>query len=213
MWRKLTRATLVVFLVGAATATVAFAGSSTQARSAGTSLSLVAYSTPARGVREADPDVPEDARRGRRLLHAVVRRLGRPGAGGEGRSEGGHRRPLARSGRGRARQRGPRRLEVEEAVLQGHGHGLARRLRRPRRQPEEDQDLERPAAARRRGHHAEPVHVGRRPLERHGRVRSLEEGGQDRQAGAGQPAEAVQERRRAGHERAERAEHVPERQG
>ncbi len=46
MWRKLARTTLVVFLVGAATATVAFAGSSTQARSAATSLNLVAYSTP-----------------------------------------------------------------------------------------------------------------------------------------------------------------------
>ena len=35
-----------MFLIAAATATVAFAGSSTQTRSAGTSLNLVAYSTP-----------------------------------------------------------------------------------------------------------------------------------------------------------------------
>ncbi len=46
MWKKLTRTTLAVFLIGAATATVAFAGSSNQARSAATSLNLVAYSTP-----------------------------------------------------------------------------------------------------------------------------------------------------------------------
>ena len=60
--------------------------------------------------------------------------------------------------------------------LQGHGHELGRRLRRARRQPEEDQELGRPAPARRRGRHAEPVHLRRRALERHGRVRRVAEG-------------------------------------
>src|SRR5207342_1721508 len=47
MSRKLTRILIVVVLVvGAASVTAAFAGSSAQARSASTSLSLVAYSTP-----------------------------------------------------------------------------------------------------------------------------------------------------------------------
>jgi len=47
MSRKLTRISIVVVLVvGAASVTAAFAGSSAQARSASTSLSLVAYSTP-----------------------------------------------------------------------------------------------------------------------------------------------------------------------
>lgn len=46
MWRRFTRMTIAILLVGAATATVAFAGSSNQARSAAASLNLVAYSTP-----------------------------------------------------------------------------------------------------------------------------------------------------------------------
>ena len=70
--------------------------------------------------------------------------------------------------------------------------------------PKKIKTLERPAPARRRGRHAEPVHVGWRALEHHGRVRRLAEAGQDRQAGAGEPPEAVQERRRPGHERARR---------
>src|SRR4249919_217253 len=46
MSRKFTRISIVVLVVGAASVTAAFAGSSAQARSASTSLSLVAYSTP-----------------------------------------------------------------------------------------------------------------------------------------------------------------------
>ena len=67
--------------------------------------------------------------------------------------------------------------------------------------------------AGRRHRHAEPVHLGRRALEHHGRLRRLAEGRQDRQAGPGQPAQAVEERRRPGHERARIAEHVQQRQG
>ena len=89
----------------------------------------------------------------------------------------------------------------------------ARRLRPPRRQPEEDQDVDRPPQARGRGRDAEPVHVRRRALEHHGRVRRVAPRGQDRQAGAGEPAQALQERRRPGQERARLAEHVHERQG
>ena len=44
-------------------------------------------------------------------------------------------------------------------------------LVRPARQPEAHQGLERPGQARRRRDHAEPVHLGRRPLERDGRLR------------------------------------------
>ena len=64
-----------------------------------------------------------------------------------------------------------------------------------------------------RGHHAEPVHLGRRALEHHGRVWRVAEAGQDRQAGAGEPPEAVEERRRPGHERPRSAQHVQQRQG
>ena len=90
----------------------------------------------------------------------------------------------------------------KQAVVQGDGHQLGRRLRRPRRQPEEDQELERPAPAR-----ASQV-VTPNPftsggarwnvMAAYGAWRKL---GQDRQAGPGEPAEAVQERRLAGQER------------
>ena len=49
--------------------------------------------------------------------------------------------------------------------------------------PKKLQDLERPAEARRPGDHAEPVHLGRRALERHGRVRRRAPRGQDAEAG------------------------------
>ena len=81
--------------------------------------------------------------------------------------------------------------ELEPPELPRHGHELGRRLRRPRREPEEDLRLERPAQARRRRRDAEPVHLGRRALEHHGRLRRVAEAGQDRRAGAGQPAQAV----------------------
>ena len=128
---------------------------------------------PARGLRQADPDVREDRGRQGRLVLAVLRRVGRAGPCREGRARGRPRRPLARTGRGRAREGGPRLQGLEEEALQGHGHGLRRRLRPPRRQPEEDQDVDRPPEAGSRGRHAEPVHVGRCPLEHHGRLRRV----------------------------------------
>ena len=53
-------------------------------------------------------------------------------------------------------------------------------LRRPQGQPEEHQDLGRPAQARRRGAHAQPVHLRRRAVERDGRLRRPDRAGQDR---------------------------------
>ena len=191
-------------LSAAALAATAGAVSATTSRSADTELSLVAYSTPREAYAKLIPSVPEDGGRRRRRLQAVVRLLRRPDARGQGRSGRRHRRAIARSRRRRARRRRERRRDLEEAVVQRDGHELARRLRRPRRQPEEDQELERPAPPGRRRHDAEPVHVGRRPLERHGGLRGLAEGRQDRQAGAGEPAQALPERRRPGQERPRR---------
>ena len=158
---------------------------------------------PARGVQPADPGVPEDPRRGE--LQPVLRRLRRPDACREGGPQRRHRRALARPGHGRARRRRPRRRELEAPVVSRHGHPVARRLRRPRREPEEDLRLERPDPEGRPGRDAEPVHLRRRPLERDGRLRRAAQARQDRPAGAGLPAEAVQERRLAGQERARRA--------
>ena len=56
------------------------------------------------------------------------------------------------------RQRGPR-------------HDLGRLVRRPQGQPEEHQDLGRPAQAGRRGAHAEPVQLGRGEVEPARRLR------------------------------------------
>ena len=78
---------------------------------------------------------------------------------------------------GRARRR-----QVEPAVVQGHRPRLGRRVRRPRRQPEEDQDLGRPAQAGRLGDHAEPVHLRRRTLERDGRVRLVAQAQEDEES-------------------------------
>ena len=68
---------------------------------------------PARGLREAHPDVPEDGGRQRRRLHAVLRLVRRADARRQGGPRGGHRRALARPRRRRARRREPRRREVE----------------------------------------------------------------------------------------------------
>ena len=55
-------------------------------------------------------------------------------------------------------------------------------------QPEEHQELGRPDQARRPGHHAEPVHLGRRALERHGRLRRAAQAGKTDEAGRRLPA-------------------------
>ena len=72
---------------------------------------------------------------------------------------------------------------LEQGRVRRLRHQLGRRLRRPQGQPEEHQDLGRPDQARRRGDHAEPVHLGRRAVEHHGRLRRAARAGQVRGAG------------------------------
>ena len=72
---------------------------------------------------------------------------------------------------------------LERDADEGHRHALRRRARRAPRQPEEHQGLGRPRQARRRGADAQPVHLRRRALERHGRLRRADRAGQDRGAG------------------------------
>ena len=161
----------------------------------------------ARGVREADRPLPR--RRGRgRLLPAVLRRLRRAEPRGRGGAPRRRRRILARArhdapGRVRRRREG-----LERRRAQGHGHRLRRRLHGPRGQPEGDQDLGRPDEGRRRGPDPEPVHIRRRPLERHGRLRRPARAGQDARAGARVPEQAVRERGRPGQERTRVADDV-----
>ena len=191
------RKTFVLIAVLAASVAASVAGASTK----DVRLSLVAYSTPREAYNKLIPAFQKT-----QAGNGVSFSQSYAASGDQARAvKAGLKADIVAlslgPGRRRARHRRPRRLQVGPAVVQGHGHQLTRRLHRPGRQPEEDQGLERPDPAGRAGRDAEPVHVGRRPLERDGRVRRAAQARQDRQAGAGLPAEAVQERRLAGQER------------
>jgi hypothetical protein len=165
------------------------------------------------GLRGPDPGVRQDAGGQGRHVHPVVRRLRRPEPRGRERPSGGRRRVLARAGRGAPRGRRDRRPELERRPDQGDGHRLGRRPRGPQGQPEGHQVVRGPRQAGCRGHHAEPVHVGRRALERDGDLRQPDRAGQDRAAGRGLPGLGVRERRRPGQGRARLAPDVRRRQG
>ena len=86
-------------------------------------------------------------------------------------------------------------LVDEGLVADGLEPGRVRRLRDelggglrgPQGQPEEHPDLGRPRLGRRRDHHAEPVHLGRRAVEPDGRLRRGPRAGQVRGGGARLP--------------------------
>ena len=92
-------------------------------------------------------------------------------------------------------------------------HQLRRRVRRPQGQPEEHQDLGRPDQGGRRGHHAEPVHLGRREVEPDGRLRRPARAGQVRGGGARLPQEAPAEHAGPGQVGPRGARHLLRRQG
>ncbi len=200
--RRLITTLLTLALVAAAlTAQLASAGSTGEQRAAGREALARRLLDPPRGLPATDPGLRADGVRGRRLVQPVVRLLGRADPGGQGGPRRRRRRPLARPGRRRARQGEHRRADVEPAGAPRDGHELARRLRRPRREPQEDLQLARPRPARDRGRDAESVHLRRRPLERDGGLRRAAQAREDRQAGAGIPAPALPARGRAGQER------------
>ena len=105
---------------------------------------------PTRGVRQAHPAVPEDPAGDGVSFSQSYGASGEQTRAVKAGLDADIVDAVARARHGRARRRGEGRREVEEAVVQGDGHGLRRRLRRSRRQPEEDQELERPPAPRRR---------------------------------------------------------------
>ena len=92
---------------------------------------------------------------------------------------------LAGTGYRRARRKGLVSREMGSPVVPRHrASELRRRLRPPRRQPQEGQGLERPAPARRRRRdHAEPLHPAAIPLEHPGRVWRVAACREDREAG------------------------------
>ena len=157
---------------------------------------------PARGVRQAHPALPEDpgGRRRRASRSRTARPASRPGRSRRAStptSSHSRSRPTWTSSSPRARStrsgRSSRTRGWSRTPSSSSSFVTATR-RRSRAGTT--------SFARRRHRHAEPVHLGRRPLEHHGRVRLLEEAGQDRQAGTGEPPQALEERRRPGHERA-----------
>ena len=84
---------------------------------------------------------------------------------------------------------------------------------RPHGQPEEHPDLGRPRHGRRRDHHAEPVHLGRRAVEPDGRLRRAARAGQVRGGGARLPRADPREHAGPGQVGARGAADVRRRQG
>ena len=121
------------------------------ARVSSTQLSLVAYSTPRAAYGQLIPAFQKTAAGKDVTLHAVVRRVGRSGARRGRRPQGGRRRTSRSLPTSTTREGGHRLQGLEEQAVSRHGHGLDRRLRPPRRQPEAHQDVDRPPEAGRPG--------------------------------------------------------------
>ena len=205
------RISLLVVALGVAAVLAGLAGAAAR----DTKIALVAYSTPKEAFSQLIPAFQATAGREGRHVHPVLRRLGRPGARGRRRPPRRRRRLLARARRRHARQGRPRRQELEQATRTTGssptpsscsccGTGNPKHIKTW-------DDLDQ---AGRPGRDPEPVHLGRRALERHGRptARSSREGKTPEQASA-YLEQALPQRRLAGHERAQRAADVPRRQG
>ena len=152
------------------TAVLAVSASAAQARPASTNLSLVAYSTPAGAFGKIIPafqatpagkDVTFKQSYGASGPQAAAVHNGLP-ADVVNLSLAPDVSVLS--------QAGLVSTTLEQGQVRRHGHRLDRRLRRPQGQPQEHQDVGRPDQAGHPGHQREPVHLGRRALERHGRV-------------------------------------------
>ena len=113
-------------------------------------------------------------RRAGRRLQDLLRRVRRPEPRGRGRPEGRLRVLLDRARHDAPGRRRPGRRRLGRDPDQGPDRDVDRLLRRPQGQPEEHQDLGRPAQAGRRGPDAEPVHLGRGEVEPAGRLRRQE---------------------------------------
>ena len=181
--------------------------------SRGTSLSLVAYSTPKPVMAKLIPAWQATPDGLRRLVQPVLRPLDEPGEGGDRGPAGRHRLPLDGRRRQPARRRRPRQPELGPPVLRRDRREHGRRLRGAKRQPEAHQGLGRPDQARRAGRDAEPVQLRLGEVERPRRLRRRAQARQDRRPGDRVRPAALQARRLAGHVGVERDEHVPLRQG
>ena len=195
-------------------AAVAGAATAAHTSSKDVTLNLVAYSTPRPVLTKLIEEfrkTPQGSGVNIRASYGPSSAQGQAVANG---LPGRRRHPQHGQRHQRPRRQGSRRQELGQAELQRRRLELGRRLRPPERQPEEDQGLERPPEARRRGRHRQPVHRRHRQVEHPRRLRRAAPPGQDRQAGDRLPAEVLQEQRRVpGLVGIERDEHVPVGQG
>ena len=189
------------------------ASSAAQARQTGTTVNLVAYSTPKPVMAEAHHALPAPARRPGRLVLAVVRAVGLAGQGDRRRPAGRHRVSLDRPRHRHGRRRRRRREELDEDAVRRDRGQLGRRLRRATGQPEAHPRLEGPDQAGSAGRDAGSVPLRLGEVERPRRLRCGAQGGDEQQEGNQVRDEPLQARRLAGLVRLERGEHVLLRQG
>ena len=128
-------------------------------------LALVAYAVPKVGFDKVIPLFTQTPEGEGVVLQPVLRRVRRPVAQGRVRPRHRRRQLLRRARRHAPREGRPGRRELEPERAQGHPVRLGRHDRHPQGQPEEHQDLGRPAQGRRRGRHAQPVQLGQREVE------------------------------------------------
>ena len=140
------------------------------------SVTLVAYSTPREAYGADHPGLPGDGRRtGNVSFDQSYGASGEQARAVLAGLQGRRRRALARARRDDARQGGPRRAATgRRTSTRGIVTQVGRRLRRPRRQPEEASAPGPTSQAGRRGRHAERPDLRRRQVERHGRLRRPE---------------------------------------
>ena len=203
----------VVILGLAASALAAAVASASPARTAGTSLGLVAYSTPKTvmgKIIQAWQQTPDGDGVSFSQSYGASTDQARAVANGLERRP---RLPLDGRRRQPPRGRGPRRLEVEPAVVQRH--------RAPTRSSSSPSATATPSTSRagttssagRPGADAEPVQLRLGEVEHPRRLRRAAPPREDRPAGDGLRQEALPARGRAGHVGPQRDEHVPLRQG
>ena len=151
---------------------------------AGSTVVLVAYSTPREAYAELIPAFQKTAAGDGVDFSESYGASGEQSRARRGRPAGRRRHLLARARHDAARRRPASSTQtLGPEPVRRHRHQLGRRPRRPQGQPQGHHGLGRPPQARRRGDRAEPVHLRRRQVEHHGRVRRPASAGQDRGAG------------------------------
>ena len=208
---------MLAALAGLTLVLVASACGGSESASAGgdKKLTLVAYSTPREAYEEIIPAVPGDAGGRGRRLRAVLRA---PPA-----SRAGPSRPACRPTSSRFSlepditrlvDAGLVAADWNDRRVQGDGHRLGRRLRRPPGQPEEHPDLGRPAPATASRSSRPTRSPPAAPVEHHGRLRRPARAGQDaRTRRSSTCASSSRHVAGAGQERARGAADLRRRQG